>query len=249
MAHTSYDSIKELDKERNRCSDLHMTSIENYMVPPPFEESIVPKMEHIRNYIVTSPRVPNSSNEKKYVKCANSSNRIRVKNIRTGVLIEFGKMINAARFVGTTGANMRCGLGYAEAIVYRVGEEEYDFEYDGVERPLMDGSRCFLMDGPIVVVSEGGEWISFPSCLSLTKYLGLLVGHVLEEEKRQLAKKYVIGKETYTLEFGGKEREIDGGRGIHCRWKGIYDEDFEEIGEVGGIKVTYGNPIKRENSY
>ena len=115
MAHTSYDSIRELDDERRRNEGVEVPemSIENYMEPPPFWElgGSPVKMEHIRNYIVTTPRVLNSNFQKEFVKCANSSNRIRVKNIRTGVLIEFDKMINAARFVGTTGANMRCGFG------------------------------------------------------------------------------------------------------------------------------------------
>ena len=56
-----YDTIRELDKERNGCSGLHKTSIEDYMIPPPFWElgGSPIKMEHIRNYIVTSTRLPN----------------------------------------------------------------------------------------------------------------------------------------------------------------------------------------------
>ena len=253
MAHTSYDSIRELDKERRRNEgpEVPVMLVEDYMIPPPFWElggSLV-KMEHIRNYVISTPCVSNSNHQKEFVKCANSSNRIRVKNICSGVLIEFEKMVNAARFVGTTGANMRCGYGYETARVYRVGEEEYAFEYDGKERPLEDGSRCSSLDGWVVAVSGKGERVPFPSYLSIAKHLGLLIGHIYEERKRKLAKKYVLGKETFTLEFGGKKRVIDGGRGIHCRWKGIYDEDFEEIGGVGGMKVTYGNPIKRDDVY
>ena len=237
-----YDSIRELDKERNGWRNIFMTSIENYMVPPPFEEPIVPKMEHIRNYIDTSTRVPN----REFVKCANKNNRVRVKNTFTGELIEFDKMINAARFVGTTGANMRCGIGFAVAKMYHVGEREYVFEYDGVERPTRDFSEGRLLDGMVTVVSSTGEKTPFPSYFSVARQLGLLVGHVIEEEKRTMAKKYVLGKETFTLEFRGKERVIDGGRGIVCHWKGIYDGNFEGI---SGIKVTYGNPIKRDDSY
>ena len=51
-------------------------------------------------------------------KLADSSNRIRVKNIYTGVSFEFSKMINAARFVGTTGSNVRSGITYEVARVY-----------------------------------------------------------------------------------------------------------------------------------
>ena len=250
MAH-KYDSIRELDNEVVGLTRLPEMSVENYMIPPPFRElgGSPIKMDHIRNIMITPRMGENSSCPKEFVKCANSSNQTRVKNICSGVLIEFDKMINAARFVGTTGANMRCGFGYEIARVYRVGEKEYVFEYDGVERPLEDGSRCSSLDGSVTVVSGEGERIHFPSYLSIAKYLGLLIGHIYEERKRVLAKKYVLGKETFTLEFGGKKRVIDGGRGIHCRWKGIYDEDFEEIGGVGGIKVTYGKPIIRDDSY
>ena len=247
MAHTNYDSIRELDQERNRWGDIFMSSIEDYVVPPSFEEPIVPKMEHIRNYIVTSTRVPNSNHQKEFVKCANSSNRIRVKNLHDGVLIEFDKMINAARFVGTTGANMRCGFGYETARVYRVGEGEegYVFEYDGKERPLVegDGGRWSSLNSLVEVVSSTGRRRRFDSYLSVARQLGLLVGHVIEEEKRVLAKKYVLGKETFTIEYKGKRRPKARGRGIHCHWKGIYDGNFEGI---SGIKVTYGNPQMRD---
>ena len=238
MENTSskYDSIRELDEERGRNmgSKVPEMSIENYMIPPPFWElgsSIKEEEELIRP-----------------TRLANSSNRIRVKNIRTGVMIEFDKMINAARFVGTTGANMRCGFGYETARVYRVGEEGYVFEYDGEGRPLEDGGCCYELDGPVMVVSGKGERIPFPSYLWVAKYLGLLVGHVQEERKRELAKKYVLGKETFTIEFGGKRRQKDRGRGIVCHWKGIYDEDGD-WGKISRIKVTYGKPIKRDAPY
>ena len=231
-----YEPIRELDDEMNGGQRATEMSVENYMIPPPFWElggSPKEEVEEVRN----EPIRP---------KIANSSNRIRVKNIRTGVLIEFDKMINAARFVGTTGANMRCGFGYEKARVYRVGEEEYVFEYDGKERPLEDGSRCSSLDGSVVAVSGKGERIPFPSYLSIAKHLGLLVGHIYEERKRELAKKYVLGKETFTIEFKGERRRKDHGRGIVCHWKGIYDGDWEKIHD---IKVTYGKPIIRDNQY
>ena len=245
MTH-KYDSIRELDNEVAGWPRLRLPemTIESYMVPPLFEAPFAPiEMDHIRNIMITSTRGENSSYRKEFVKCANGTNRIRVKNIRTGVLIEFDKMINAARFVGTTGANMRCGFGYVTARVYRVGEEEYVFEYDGEERPLEDGSRCSSLDGSVVAVSGKGERISFPSYLSIAKHLGLLVGHIYEERKRELAKKYVLGKETFTIEFKGKRRRKDHGRGIVCHWKGIYDGKW---GKISSMKVTYGKPIMRD---
>ena len=249
MAHT-YDTIRELDDEMNGGQRLPEMSIENYMIPPPFWElgGSPVKIDNIKNYMITPRMGVNSRSPKEFVKCANGTNRIRVKNIRTGVLIEFDKMINAARFVGTTGANMRCGFGYETARVYRVGEdgEEYIFEYDGKERPLEDGSCCSSLDGSVVAVSGKGERIPFPSYLSIAKHLGLLVGHIYEERKRELAKKYVLGKETFTIEFKGERRRKDNGRGIVCRWRGIYDEGGRKWGWIKDIKVTYGNPQMRD---
>ena len=239
MEHTSsiYDPIKEMDRERRRNvgPEVAEMSIEDYMIPPPFWELGSSIKDEEEGEAGEEPSCP--------IKLANSSNRIRVKNIHTGVLIEFDKMINAARFVGTTGANMRCGFGFETARVYRVGEEEYVFEYDGKERPLEDGSRCSSLDGSVVAVSGKGERIAFPSYLSIAKHLGLLVGHVQEEKKRELAKKYVLGKETATVEFKGERRRKDHGRGIVCHWGGIYDGDWEKI---RCIKVTYGKPIMRD---
>ena len=70
--------------------------------------------------------------------------------------------------------------------------EEYIFEYDGKQRPLENGSRWSSLDGLAEVVSIAGERIPFPSYLSIAKHLGLLVGHIYEERKRELAKKYVL---------------------------------------------------------
>ena len=224
---------RELDKERRRRGVVPEMSIENYMEPPPFWElgGSINEEEEVRYEPHRPPRL------------ANSSNRIRVKNIQTGVLIGFDKMINAARFVGTTGGNMRWRLEDETARVYCVGGKEYVFEYDGVEWPLEGGNHYYEMDGSVMVVSGKGERMPFPSFISAAKYLGLLLGHVQEERKRELARKFVLGKETFTLEFEGKRRQKDRGRGIHCRWKGIYDGDWEKI---PGIKVTYGNPQIRD---
>ena len=211
MAHPSskYDSIRELDA-RGKGQKPIMLPLDKYMEPPPFWELGGSINEEEVGY--EPPRPP---------RLANSSNRIRVKNIRTGVLIEFDKMVNAARFVGTTGNHMRWGLDYEKARVFREGEEDYVFEYDGVERPIESYIIQKEKGGSVMAVSANGERISFPSYIAVANYLGLLAGHIYEEAKRQLAKKYIIGKETFTLEFGGKKRQKDHGRGIHCRW-GVY---------------------------
>ena len=229
-----YDSIRELDEEVAGWTRLPEMSIENYMVPQPFEEAIVPKMEHIRN-IMVSP-----VNRSRRMRAANRSNRIMVKNIRTGVSFEFLTMIDAARYLGATLANVRYGIGDEVARVYRVGEEEYVFVYDGKERPMESHSGCPSLNGLVEVVSSTGRRRQFHSYLSVARQLGLLVGHILEEEKRwrnnQFAKRYVTGKEEYTIEFKGERRDKDCSNGIHCHWKGVYDGDWDKIPR---IKVTY----------
>ena len=242
MAHTSskYDSIRALDGERGKSwRVVPEMSVANYMIPPPFWElgsSI--KDEEVRE------------EQSHLIRLANKSNRIRVKNIRTGVSFEFSAMMNAARFLGATRANMSYGIVDEVARVYRVGEEEYVFEYDGVERPMERSSSQRTLNGLVEVVSSTGRRRQFDSYLSVARQLGLLVGHVIEEEKRwknnQFAKRYVTGKENYTIEFEGEERDKDCGSGIVCHWKGIYDEDGDWE-KISRIKVTYGKPIKKRS--
>ena len=238
MAHTSskYDSIRVLDEKRGkRWRAAPEMSIEKYMEPPPFWElgSSINEEEEPSNPI----------------KLANSGNRIRVKNIRTGVSFEFSTMVNAARFLGATRANMSYGIIDEVARVYCVGEEEYVFEYDGVERPMERSSSQRTLNGLVEVVSSTGRRRQFDSYLSVERQLGLLVGHVIEEENRwrnnKFAKRYVTGKENYTIEFEGEERDKDSSNGIVCHWKGIYDEDGDWE-KIRRIKVTYGNPQPRD---
>ena len=240
---STYDSIRELDEEVNGGQRLPEMSITNYMIPPTFWElggSPKEEEEEVRDELIRPTRL------------ANKSNRIRVKNIRTGVSFEFSAMANAARFLGATRANMSYGIVDEVARVYCVGEEEYVFEYDGVERPMERSSSQRVLNGLVEVVSSTGRRRRFDSYLSVARQLGLLVGHVMEEEKRwknnQFAKRYVTGKEDYTIEFEGEERDKDRSSGIVCHWKGIYDEDGD-WGRISRIKVTYGKPIKRENFY
>ena len=236
MAHTSsiYDSIKELDKER-RGYKVEEMSIENYMKPPPFWE--------------LGASINEEEEEGYEPREANKSNRIRVKNVGNGVRFEFSAMVNSARFLGATRANMSYGIRDEVARVYRVGEDEFVFEYGGVERPMERSSSQRMMNGFAEVVSSTGRRSRrFDSYLSVARHLGLLVGHVIEEEDRwknnQFAKRYVTGKENYTIEFNGEERDVDYSNGIHCHWKGIYNEDGDWE-KITRIKVTYGNPQMR----
>ena len=175
-------------------------------------------------------------------KLADSSNRIRVKNIYTGVSFEFSKLVNSARFLGATGNNVRYGIMDEVARVYCIDGEEYVFVYDDKERPMEGSSRGpSLSNGLVEVVSSTGERTPFFSYLSVAKHLGLLVGHVLEEEKRarkrELAKGYVIGKKVYTIEFDGERRKKSQSKGICCYWKGIYDREGD-WGKIHCINVT-----------
>ena len=228
MAH-KYDSIRELDREGGEDRVVPELSIEGYMVPPPFEETKVQKMEHIRNIMITSERV------------ANRSNRIRVENVCTGVLFEFDKMVDSARFLGVSPGNMRHGINYEVARVHRVGEEEYVFVYDGKERQMEGYATCPPSSGLVEVVSSSGERTPFSSYFSVAKHLGLLIGHVQEEKKRasnrEPSRGYVFGKERYTLEFGGKRRKRSIGKDIVCHWKGIYDKDGDWE-KIDRIRVT-----------
>ena len=239
MAHTAskYGSIRELDIKRGG-GGLAEMSIEKYMEPPPFWE-LGASINEEEEEGYEPPHQPRE---------ANKSDRIRVKNIQNGLSFEFSAMANSARFLGATRANMSYGIRDEVARVYRVGEDEFVFEYNGEERPMERSSSQRMMNGFAEVVSSTGRRSRrFDSYLSVAKQLGLLVGHVIEEERRwknnQFAKRYVCGKYVYTIEFNGEERDIDNGQGIIPHWSGIYDGNFEGI---CGLKVTKGNIQTRD---
>ena len=243
MAH-KYESIRELDDEMNGGKRETEMSIEKYMIPPPFWElggSIKDEdEEEVRYEPYRPPRL------------ANSSNRIRVKNICTGVRFEFKTMINSARFVGATNNALSMSIGDKRARVYCIDGEEYVFEYDGHDRPkssdFISYPNSSMGNEVIEVVSSTGERTIHYSYLSVARQLGLLIRHVMEEEEREkkgeMAKNYILGKEMYTLEFGNREREKYFSRGIVCHWKGIYDKDGDWE-KIRRIKVMYGNSNKK----
>ena len=269
MAHR-YESIRELDDEKNRENRMLEMSIEKYMEPQLFrkigcwgEEEIeettigyVCSEREKRREAVPDMLVEKYGNEERYPKnLANRSNRIRVKNIKTGVLFEFNQMVNAARFLGATYKNMTFGIIDKEACTYIVGEDKFVFEYDGVERSI---SGCALKrvfgggfamkkevfeNGFVEVVWGSGDRERFDSYLSVAIHLGLLIGHIIEEEdrwrKEELAKTYTIGKECCTLEFNGERRQRDYGKGIVSHWKGLYVGDWKKVRKV---VITKGNP-------
>ena len=270
MAHR-YESIKELDEEMNgekRKIGMEMT-IEKYMEPQPFrklgrwgEEEIE---ETTIGYVCSERKsIPQSSWEeyekreveercKEEERCvsecpghyprnlANRSNRVMVKNVYTGVLFEFTTMLNSARFMGATYNNMRYGIIDKEARVFSVGQDKFVFEYDGVERRNAYNVVGRVLYGFVEVVWSSGLRERFDSYLSVAIHLGLLIGHIMEEEDRceELARRYVIGKKCCTLEFNGERRENDYGKGIVSHWMGLYEGDWRKVRKV---VITQGNP-------
>ena len=173
---------------------------------------------------------------------ANKSTRMRVKDINNGDLIEFPKMVEVARFLGTHVSFMRNGIRYGSAMVYRVGEKKYVIEYNGKERPLRIGHWCHEEGKRITAFHKNGWSREFFSYFEVARYFGLLVGEVIEDKKRRKARIHVINNEEFTLEFDGVKREIVTSWKVVCSKWGIYDRNYEGI---EGIKVTRGNPQPR----
>ena len=173
---------------------------------------------------------------------ANKSTRIRVKDINNGDLIEFQKMVEVARFLGTHVAFMRNGIRYGSAMVYRVGKKEYVIEYNGKERPLRIGHWNHEEGKKITAFHRNGWSKEFCLYFDVARYFGLLVGEVIEDKKRIKSRIHVINNEEFTLEFDGVKREIVTSWKVVCSKWGIYDGNYEGI---EGIKVTQGNPQPR----
>ena len=235
-----YESIRELDDEKNGGKREMKMSIEKYMIPPPFWKlgASIEKYE----------KEERCGEEERCVtqyptNLANRSNRIRVKNVYTGVLFEFTLISNSARFMGATHNNMRYGIKDKVARVFCVGQDKFVFEYDGVERPSGYDVEEKVLDGFVEVVWGSGLRERFDSYLSVAIHLGLLIGHIMEEEDRwrdkKLAKTYTIGKKYCTLEFNGERRQMDCSKGIVSHWMGLYVGDWEKVRKV---MITYGNP-------
>ena len=282
MAHR-YQSIIELDEEKNGENRLLEMSIEKYMEPRPFrklglgggeeviEETTIGYVCNEREACLSKrgkrwkavPEMymepptfgePGDSIEKyeEEERCArqyptglaNRSNRVRVKNVYTGVLFEFSIISNSARFLGATHNNMRYGIIDEVARVYSVGKDKFVFEYDGMERRNGCVIEEKVLDGFVEVVWGSGLRERFDSYLSVAIHLGLLIWHVMEEEsrwrdKKKLAKRYAIGKECCTLEFNGERRQMDYGKCIVSHWMGLYVGDW---GKVRKVTITQGNP-------
>ena len=240
MAHR-YELIRELDDEMNGGKRRMEMSIEKYMIPPSFWElgASIDKYEaeeRCKEEEMIVSQCPGHYPRN----LANGSNRVRVKNVYTGVLFEFTSMLNSARFMGATYSNMRYGIIDKEARVFSVGQDKFVFEYDGVERRNAYNVVERVLDGFVEVVWSSGLRERFDSYLSVAIHLGLLIGHIMEEEDRceELARRYIIGKKCCTLEFNGERREKYCGNGIVSHWMGLYVGDWEKV----KVKITQGNP-------
>ena len=234
-----YESIRELDEEKNGGEREKEMSIERYMIPPPFWklgasiEKYEKAEEEKERYLmaVSQPMT------------ANKTTHIRVKDINNGDLIEFPKMVEVARFLGTHVSYMRKGIGYGSAMVYLVGEKEYVIEYNGKERPSRVGFWQHKEGKKITAFHKNGWSKEFCSYFDVARYFGLLVGEVIEDSKRIKSRIHVINNEEFTLEFEGVKREIATSWKVVCTKWGIYDRNYEGI---EGIKVTQGNPQPSE---
>ena len=233
MEHTSsiaYDQIRELDEAvRENQDEVPEMSISSYMMPPPFKEINIPvRMEHIRNIMITSTRGVNSSNQIRMKKVVNRKTRISIKNIHTGETIEFGRRIDAARFVGTYDGMVVYEARNERARVFCIDGKEYVFVYDNVERQIIQEHKEHLplAGGMIEAVSKTGGRTPLYSYLAAARFFGLLIGDIQEEEKREgkgeLARVFLVDEEEFTMEFGERERKRSGGRCVHCHWRGVY---------------------------
>ena len=222
--------------EREACLRKGWKAIQDMMIPPSSWEldASMEKYEKREKEERCMSRYPTN--------LANRSNRIRVKNVYTGVLFEFSTMLNSARIMGATRNNMTFGIIDEVARVFRVGQDKFVFEYDGVERPSGYDVEEKVLDGFVEVVWGGGDRERFDSYLSVAIHLGLLIGHIMEAEDRwigkKLAKVYVIGKKCCTLEFNGERRQVDYCKGIVSHWMGLYEGDWRKVRKV---VITQGN--------
>ena len=161
-------------------------------------------------------------------KVANRETRIRVKNINSDESIEFGTRIESARFVGTSDGRVKYEMKNPQATVFCIDGEEYIFVYNDEERPIKSEYKSCMVHPPlsweiIEAVSKIGERTPLYSYLTAARFFGLLIGDVQEEERRALARVFIVDGEEYTMEFGERERKKNGCKGIHSCYRGIYD--------------------------
>ena len=134
-----------------------------------------------------------------------------VKDIRTNKTWKFEKRWEAAWFVGSSleGMERELEVFKDEAMVYCVGDKEFIIISDGHYRAPTLGRHTIPMNGYAEVVLSTGDKERFDSYISVAKYLGLLVGHVIEEKVRNKEglrpNEYVKDEGRFTIEFEKKE--------------------------------------------
>ena len=227
----------EKEKKRREENKDVLVKIEcNEKVSDKYDE--IREMEEMRRNETILPKEVAQSRE--FV--ANKSTRIRVKDINNGDLIEFPKMVEVARFLGTHVSFMRNGIRYDMAMGYRVGGKEYVIEYNGEERQLRDKYWCHEEGRKITAFHKNGWSKEFSSYFDVARYFGLLVGEVIEDSKRIKARIHMTNSEEFILEFNGVKREVVTRWKVICSKWGIYDRNY---GGIEGINVTHGKPQKR----
>ena len=163
---------------------------------------------------------------------ASRDTRIGIKNINSGELINFSTRIESARFVGISDGRVKYEMKNLQATVFCIDGEEYVFVYDDKERPIKSEYKSCMVHPPLTwemieAVSKIGERTPLYLYLTAGRFFGLLIGDVQEEESRgrkgALARVFIVDGEEYTMEFGERERKKNGCKGIHCRWRGLYD--------------------------
>ena len=142
---------------------------------------------------------------------------IKMKNIDSGELIHFSTRIESARFVGTYDGRVVYEMKQPQATVFSIDGEEYVFVFNDEERSIKSRSPSKVVHPPlprnlIEAVSKLGERTPLSSYSEAGRFVGLSLGHIQEEEKREgkgmAARVFIVGGEGYTIEFGGRKRRI-----------------------------------------
>ena len=158
---------------------------------------------------------------------------IKIKDVNSGELIHFSTRIDSARFVGTYDGRVVYEMKQPQATVFAIEGGEYVFVINDEERPIRSRSPSRVVLAPISrylieAVSRSGERTPFHTYYEAARFVGLFIGHIQEEEKREgkgiEAMVFLVGGEEYTIEFGGRERKV----GKICK----YRTKFEYTSEI-----------------
>ena len=150
---------------------------------------------------------------------------IKIKDINSGELIDFSTRIDSARFVGAYDGRVVFEMTQPQATVFAIEGGEYIFVFNDEERPIRSRSPSRVVLAPIsrylieVVSRSGEERTPFYTYYEAARFVGLFIGHIQEEEKRErkgiAAMVFLVGGGEYTIEFGGRGRKV----GMVCKYR------------------------------